>query len=497
MMTINSRLAAFAALTLVLAGCGGSATSAPPVSTVNPTSPNYSSLQFSVGTANMYGVTTGLNVVSTFRQTNGASATGVNTPTLSGPITINALPQPGFGEANSGFPDPYVTVFSGGPSLREFGTGSVAGTPQSVAQGTPVCDAVGTVPSGFQSCPAGLSPNTSTFGESGGVFAMGLAPYNAVPSTGQAYSYQPYPQPLYGQQDTTSSYLFIPWGGPPAFDPDGTGLGERDGAGSINGIDSFGDPYFLGVGEGITAFDGVAPSSGSYTLAVGVSTVGNGGAVSTSTLTKTATLNAATVLPAITSPVFTPDDNGGGSFSFTLPGGATEAEVQIVDYGPNGGPGESSPTSNPLNCQGARGTQFAPVYYTIVVTAGTTSYTLPDTIGPNTATSGGKSNIVPSPSICTGTQNSTATSGSATAGDDVVIQAIAFDYPAYEAAHSLVSKFTENPTIVGSAGQSDLTISQAEEQNNGGTAAPVALHRVRTMLRLHGYAIAPHRIIHR
>ncbi len=103
--------------------------------------------------------------------------------------------------------------------------------------------------------------------------------HNAVAETGQAYSYQPYAQPFYSGGDATSSYQFIPWGGPPAFDPDANGMGERDGLAAINGVDSFGDPYFLGVGEGITAFDGVTPSSGAYKLSVAISTIGNGGSV--------------------------------------------------------------------------------------------------------------------------------------------------------------------------------------------------------------------------
>lgn len=459
-VTLSLSKGALLVTLFALAGCGGAATSAPPVNSVNPTSPSYSSLQFAVGTANMYGNgAIGLNVVSTFRQTGGESATGVNTPSLTGNFKIQASPAP----ANTSFPDPYTTVYWGGPSIREARGNAIAGTSQSILPGTPACDEPG-APAGFTSCPAGLAPNTSTFGQSGGVFAMGLAPYNAVASSGQAYSYQPYPQPFYAPADNTSQYAFVPWGGPPAFDPDGTGLGERDGVGSINGVDSFGFAYFLGVGEGITVFDGVTPGAGNYTLNVAVATVGNGGAITTNTLTKGASLNPAIVLPAISTPAFTPDGNGGGSFTATLPAGVTEAYVQIVDYGPGGYGSGSAPT----NCQGPRGTQFAPVYYTIHLTASGT-YKLPDTIGPNTATSGGKTNIVPSPSICTAAQN-TAAQGTATAGDDMVVQMIGFDYPIYAAALGLTQPTTpQNPSIVGSNGQADITIAQAVEQTNGGT----------------------------
>lgn len=466
---------------VALAACGGAATSGPAISSVNPTSPTYSSLQFAVGTANIYGnAQIGLNVVSTFRQNDGTSATGVTTPQIKGPFTFapGTSPEPGGG------PDPYSTVLNGGPSFTEMtAQNGVTGTPQTVAPGTPNCDGAGPFPPSangtFVTCPSGLAPNTTTFGESGGVFAMGLAPYNHVASTGQAYSYQPYAQPFYGAQDTTSAFMFIPWGGPPAFDPNGTKLGERDGAGSINGVDSFGDPYFLGVGEGITVFDNVVPSTGTYTLNVAVSSVGNGGAVSTSTVTKTAQLNARTRLPTLTAPVLTFDGNGGASFTASLPAGVTEAYVQIVDYGPGGGPKDGAATT-PVNCQGARGTRFAPVYYTIHITSAASAvYNLPSNIGPNLATTGGPSNIQASPSICTAAQNNTATSGSATAADDVVVQMIGFDYPIYQAALGLTQSSTpQNPTIASASGQADITISQALEQdNNGATQTP--LRRIR------------------
>ncbi len=459
---------------VAVAGCGGAATGGPALTSVNPTSPSYSSLQFVVGTANIYGnAQIGLNVVSTFRQNNGASATGVNTPQIKGPFTLSAQ------AATGGGPDPYSTVLNGGPSATEsIAQNGVAGTPQTVAAGTPYCDGSPPFPAvpnvSFVACPTGLSPNTTTFGQSGGVFAMGIAPYDAVASTGQAYSYQPYAQPFYGGQDSTSGFMFIPWGGPPAFDPNGTKLGERDGAGSINGVDSFGDPYFLGVAEGITAFDNVVPHTGTYTLNVAIATVGNGGAVTTSTVSKTAQLKALTPLPTLATPVLTFDGNGGASFTTSLPAGVIEAYVQIVDYGPGGSPSNGTVS----NCQGARGTSFAPVYYTIHITsAASATYNLPDTIGPNLATSGGPANIAPSPSICTASQNNS--SGSGNAADNVVIQMIGFDYPIYQAALGLTQSSTpQNPAIAGGSGQADITISQALEQdNNGSTTTP--LRRVR------------------
>lgn len=469
-MRSTLRIALAVSLSLAVAACSSGGTGGPAIGSVNPASPSYSSLQFAVGTANLYNGTLGLNVVSTFRQTNGTSATGVNTPAITGPFTFTASAAPGGGA------DPYSSVLNGGPSMTEVAasTPAITGTPQTVAPGTPNCDASGAVPPGFVSCPAGLAPNTTTFGESGGVFAMGLAPYNHQGFTGQSWSYQPYAQPFY---PSSAHVPFIPWGGPPAFDPDGTGLGERDGIAINAGTDTFGDPYFLGVGEGITVFDGVTPRTGAYTLTLSIVTVGNNGSKSTSTVNKSANLQSLALLPTITAPAVTPDASGDGGASFTMapPAGVTEAYVQIVDYGPNGGPGESSPATNPPNCQGPRGTAFAPVYYTFHITSpASTTYRVPATIGPSLATTGGASNVQPSPTLCTAAQNTAANGGTATPGDDYVVQTIGFDYPAYAAAHSLIEQTTaQNPAITNGAGQADIALSVPMEQDAGGTPVPV------------------------
>ena len=84
--------------------------------------------------------------------------------------------------------------------------------------------------------------------------------------------------------------------------------------------------------------------------------------------------------------------------------------MQIVDYGPNAGPNPVYPPAangtiaTTLNCQGPKGTQFAPVYYTVHVTA-SGSYALGALHGPNTNVTGGMNNLTPSPSICTAAQN--------------------------------------------------------------------------------------------
>ncbi len=470
---------------LAAAGCGAGGGGVP-TTTVNPGNPGVLGLQFAVGTVNLYGLTgVGLNVVSTLRQPDGSSI-GVSTPTLDGPFVVTAPAVASFADAtNNGFPDPYTTVFNDGPSAREHGRNTLFGTPQTVAPGTPACDGPGPFPlnKGFVQCPNGLSPNTSTFGQSGGVFAMGLLPANelAAPcsSTNTVYSDQPYPQPFFsGTEPTNYQYEFVPWGGPPAFDPFQTSMGMRSGLSPLQD-DCFGDPVWLGVGEGITAFAGVKARAGSYTLKVAIATVGSGG-VTTNVVSKTAHLDLSVKLPDVHAPVFTPDGNGGGSVTTSLPGRVTEAYVQIVDWGPNGGPNESGGVSTPSNCQGALGTSFAPVYYTIHVTGkAQATYKLPDTIGPNLNTKGGKSNLKPSPSICTAAQN-TATAGSSAPGDDIVVQTIGFDYPVYQAALGITQQtIPQFPRITNGSGQADVTISQALEQNGGSVQQAPAIVRHR------------------
>ena len=469
-----------AAACAVMAGCTAAGTPGPTINAVNP---NYGKLQFAVGTANLYGTTTGLNVVSTMRQPNGHSAYGVDTPTITGPFTFSVGPAPAIG---FGLPDPYTTFANLGPSLPETtaATPLIGGTPQTITVGTPFCDGIGSVPPGFTVCPSGVSPNATTFGQSGGVFAMGIAPYNTVASTGQSYSYQPYAQPMYEQ---TGHAQFVPWGGPPAFDPDGDGMGTRDGL-IVTDHDSFGDPYFLGVGEGVTVFEGVTASTGSYTLQAQIAVAGPNGP---QILNKTATANLAStaMLPTITAPIVTPDSNGDGGASVAVtpsnfPGSPlTEALVQVVDWGPGGGPGNGG-GFNP-NCQGPKGVSFAPVYYTFFVTSATT-YNLGATQGPNTNLTGGRNNLQPSPSICTATQNQNA--GAANAGDNITVQIIGFDYPDYEAAHSLLGNTVpQAPAIVGAAGQSDITVSVPMEED-APTYTPYAVSPVRH--------IRPHARIH-
>jgi hypothetical protein len=147
----------------LLAGCsGGGSNGIPKISSVNPISTG--KLQIAVGTANLYGTVSGLNVVSTYRQAGGLSNVTVDTPTITGPFTLPAASAAGSGV------DPYSTL-PGGPSAEEVAVGrEITGTSQAVHIGTPACDQTTpcsepVVGGGTQS----VAPNTSTFGQSGGV----------------------------------------------------------------------------------------------------------------------------------------------------------------------------------------------------------------------------------------------------------------------------------------------------------------------------------------
>src|ERR1700687_634939 len=134
---------------VLLAACTSGGTPGP---TINAVDPNYGKLQFAVGTVNLYnGAATGLNVVSTLRQPNGHSAYGVDTPSITGPLTFtSALPAPANGSLadpyTSEFPQPNPTVAPAniGPSLPETtgSTPAMTGTSQLVHPGTPYCDGV-------------------------------------------------------------------------------------------------------------------------------------------------------------------------------------------------------------------------------------------------------------------------------------------------------------------------------------------------------------------
>jgi hypothetical protein len=405
MAVINMKHArAIAALAiLALAACSGSGTSP-----VSPTQQNLNAniLQLAVGTANIYGTSTGLNVAVTYRQPHGAlspglSGTAVNTPTFTSPA---AFP------ASAGTPDGFFSTIESGPAPTELGTHNMVATSQTGSQPT-------------------------TFGRSGGAFALGLEPFN-YNSTGSPDSITPYCQPMYNPGTASDCYpvgsgvdpnIFTPWGGPPAFP-------------NQRGVSNAGQ---LGQEEGLNVFLGVTPVAGPYTLAISVPA--NSGTVSVAANAGLA--NASLVLPIVAPLAPILDGNGGATIKLAhgLSGGITEAYVQVVDYGP--------PTGVSCNGSGTgqSGAAF-PTFYTLLFKPGMTSQSLPDAFGP-----GG------SPTLCTSAQNTSANTSSSGpfAGDTFTVQGIGFDYPWYEATPPNAAGRNPAPAILGPGSQSDISISPA------------------------------------
>ncbi len=420
---------------VALASCSGNGNSPQSVTTVNPLT---GKLQLAVGTANIFGdmpsvAKTGLNVVETFRQPQGAQAPGdtdalVDTPTLSGPFTLPTA---------VGMADDFGATIATGPSSGEAGKSTITSTPQQ-NPGT-----------------NGPSIPPSTLGVAGGATGLGLEPFNYTTTgtssnaAGVPATFVPYAVPAYDAVSPDPN-AFVPWGGPPAFDPNKDGKGERDTLAL--------SPTILGLSEGLDVFEGVPPTLGTYTLAVNIATSNSPGA---GTVTTTARLNSGALLPAATPPtVASLDGNGGGSFAVTLPAGVTEGYIQIEDIGP--------PTTGAAkkSCNGSDGT---PVYYTIHVTASGT-FTLPATSGP-----GAPGTTVPS--ICTSAQNTATNMGTTTDGDQFTLQFVGFDYPAFAASYPN-SNGNPAPTLAGANGQADITISSQAGQMQAAMAAAGTTTRV-------------------
>lgn len=480
------RLIACGAIAFALVGCGASGGSnAPSPNTVVSTANNV--LQLAAGTFNYAGITTGLNVVTTYRQPAGGFAPGdsgtlLNSPTLSLPAAIppGAAAPPAVGESNT-----LLNVFDA-CSVAEYGAGA---------------NEVGTTNMTSTSQTAGSTAIT-TFGQSAGVFAIGIQPYNAtgngdctppgllensagVPNPafdGTPFTVQPYPVPIYDTATSTdANQLPSGWGGPPAFVLAGSGGASpiynsnypRTGC-ALDGLT--GVEYFCygGLPMGIDAFLSIPPvASGKYTLSVSVP--GNTG---TTTTTASFTMPAAlTVLPTIAAPpAYTPNGNGGGTFGpFVMPAGATEAFLEVVDYGADNGPScNGAGTADTNRTTGNAATyltgglagQGLALYYTVELTASGT-FTLPNSIGP------GSTAAAPVPTICTAAQNSSTTTNpnnptpAGTDDDQIAIQVIAVDYPLYE-ANPINSAGKPAPTILGAGGSSDMTMSPAVCQQGAG-----------------------------
>jgi hypothetical protein len=447
-------LVALGAAGVALAGCGsGNALTAPHQANVAT-----NSLQFAVGTANLFNAATALNVVATYRQPGGSYHPGdsgalTDTPTIVLPGAIAALAV--------GTPTAYdaCSTVPTGPSATELGTPDITSSSQ--------------VP--------GTTAVTS-FGQSGGVFGLGIEPFNAtgqadctVPApneTGTPFQVAPYAIPLYDASSptyvaaaTADPNAVVAWGGPPAF------VIADSGGTSVVGSQNY-PAGTAGISEGIDVFAGVAPvASGTYTLNVAIPA--NSGTI---TQSKSFTLPAGLkVIGDSVAPAFVPDaaGDGGGTLAVTLPANATEAYVEIVDYGP------IQPAAGAGSCNGsalpANGSQ---VYYTLETTTSGT-LTLPPALGPGGA-----------PTVCTAAQNTAVNGGTATSDDQIAIQLIAFDYDLYGASYPNSSGVASPPQILANTSD-DIGISPAICQVGGAPCAAGTLPLLRA--RKHGAAATIHR----
>jgi hypothetical protein len=377
-------------------------------------------LQLAVGTATLFGgtsaATTGLNVVTTYRQGSGntepgASGAAVDSPALTLPNALAGPAGTASGVVYGTHADPSTIVT--GPASTEIGTDAMTFTGQ-----------------------ASSASNPSTFGISGQASGLGLEPFN-YDNLGSPDSNVPYPVPIYdAATGTDPNQLGAAWGGPPAFDLLGTGQSPV-GSGIVPGGTA-------GLSMGLDVFEGVAPAAGgTYSLAV--SLPANTG---TATTTKSFTLpGSLTQLPAFTAPAPTVDasGDGGASIAVTLPAGVTEAYVEILDFGPGPFGAMATPAAS---CNGS--SAGGPVYYTIEVTASGAA-ALPPTAGPSGT-----------PSLCTSAQNTAANTGTATPGDTFTVQGIGFDYPIYEASYTTsTDSGNASPALLGANGEDDITISSA------------------------------------
>ena len=388
----------------VLSACGGSgggnilngSASNPPTSQANL---NNNKLQLAVGTAfNANDGSTSLNVVETFRQTNGLSAVLADQVALSGPFTVTGKPG-------------------------AYGTSSTASNCTASPIGNNVDDGTGSITTSPQVPLSNAGLVNSTLGTFTGAFSYGLAPLNSDQQNGTAY-FPGNPNNTAGNGYTCSIYGGYgfwpqPFWAPSGVPSSGTPAGDQ-------GVFVVGPPAvpffnngtfpagFAGYSAGFTAFEfGAAPPTGTYTMKVTVPTSN----ASNPSFTATASLNSNAPMAA---PVLagTAENGGGLTGTVTPSAGSVETLVFVWD-------------------------QTAGLFYTVEITGtGAQAWTLPATLG-----------------ACSGVNcqtSSTAQKPSLNSGDFYQVSAVSFDYQALEAGPPTNTQQT--PTIAGASGQVDLAI---------------------------------------
>jgi hypothetical protein len=343
---------------------------------------NADRLQIAVGVATFYDGTQGLNVVGTWRQPNGLSATGLSTPFITGP---------------SGF-----VVPDSAQAGDDEGTNIISGS--------------------LQVLP-GNSAKPTTLGTHNGVFSYGIQPDNSSTSGGLISGFNPIP--FYADQDPNCTQSSPPGpcpvdeyiGGPPAFPNFQNGTYPS---------------AFLGYSEGFTTFL-TPPVAGSYSLQLTIQTSNAGtfhSPVVSSSLARTAGLPGWTGTASIV-----PAGANGAKISYTPPAGVTEVIVNVIDENTGG-------------------------EFTAVDANASGSVTFPDNQGPG--------------ATATPTFNN---------GDPLYVQLLGVDYPAFEAAPPANSAL--QPTLLGAAGQADITLtftgftccSVSDARVASKTFRPLAFHK--------------------
>lgn len=289
------RIVAFATIGVLVAGCATNGSSVIPGTTQANLATN--KLQLAVGTAfNANDGSTGLNIVTTFRQPNGNSAVAADNVSITGPFTVPSTFPPAYGTGAS----------------ADAGTHAITSSPQ---------------------VPRNVTPINSTLGTFTGAFSYGLAPLNSDQQNVLAY-YPGNPNTTPGNGFNTSN-----------LDPNGTSpwwplpIGAKNpGAQSFFLLGPPAVPFFnngtypvnfAGYSPGFTVF-AVPPVAGAYSETVNVV------AANAPTQTFTASTALANTAPLGAPTVSALTKNGGGfTGSVTAAAGTSETLVFIADANTN------------------------------------------------------------------------------------------------------------------------------------------------------------------
>ncbi len=489
------------AITAVLSVTSCTSSQIAQIPTVNPVNPASSAkLQLAVGTATIGtangGTVQGLNVVATFRGPGGNNATNTNTPTITAPPDFSFGPLLGNSNVLTGFnTKQYVDLENAyvagqnpagellqlsqglGPFIGVFGYGLAADNRFALDDSQIQGKLLGII--GNEGCEGMAFPGyideataVPTVNAPGSAVNQ-IAPYGPLPgiyyggSSTALGSSGPFGRPL-----TTSAVaalersaelaLPIPSGPgqncscPQKCAPDGTPLNDANFP-----IQAFGGPpawpspqgygnykYFVGYPLGFTDF-GVPPVLGTYALSVTYPTSTDYRSTgSLSTQTQLSNLNA---LPALSTPKLTVDPDGSGVLSaWTVPPGVSEAIVLIATQDCDLG-GRSLTTSDAgFN------------HYAFVVHSSGPQppiFIAPDLGPPGLVTNAPSHTFCTTSDIAAEQKALAATGASPQVNTQFVIQvqAIGFDYPAYESSYPFT--MSQTPLIHNPAGQADVTTS--------------------------------------